>query len=310
MQVEEELARLSPGKDILLTIGVFDGVHLGHKRLISRLMEEAKRRGLFSGVITFHQHPEEVISPERGLPFITSVKERARLLKNEGVSAIIILSFTRELANLSARQFVKLLKKHLGMRGLVLGPDFKLGRGRSGDIESLNALGREMGFTVDVVPPVKINGEVVSSTGIRNVLGKGNMGKIQELLGRSFSLSGCVVNGSGRGTELGFPTANLDIPVGQALPADGVYAAWVDFSGKIYRAMVNIGQNPTFDAGKHTVEVYILDYHGDLYGKELKIDIIKRLRGEKTFSNAGKLQKQIEKDIEQGKAILKSARGK
>jgi riboflavin kinase/FMN adenylyltransferase len=306
MQVEKELARLSPDKDTLLTIGVFDGVHLGHRYLISRLKELAKQQGLLSGVVTFHQHPQEVLLPQTKLPFLTNLAQRTNLLKNEGVDAIITLSFTRELAQLSPRQFLGLLGKYLRMRGVVIGPDFALGRNREGNTETLRRLGQEMGFSVTVVPPIIIDGEVVSSTAIRNALAQGNMKRVQNLVGRPFSLHGRVIPGARRGVRLGFPTANLDIDPEQALPAEGVYVSWAHINDQTYPSMTNIGKRPTFGGSERVVEVYLLDYHSNLYGRELTIDIIERLRSEKRFNTPEELKKQIAEDVERGRAILKS----
>jgi len=309
MRVEEELAELSPEKDMLLTIGVFDGVHLGHKHLISQLTEHARQQDLLSGVVTFHQHPQEILSPQTKLPFLTDLATRANLLKNEGVEAIITLSFTRQLAQLSARQFVSLLKKYLRMRGIIIGPDFTLGQNREGSPNTLCALGQDMNFSVTVIPPVMVNGEVVSSTAIRKALADGDMKRVINLIGRPFSLHGRVITGSGRGIGLGFPTANLDVDSEQALPADGVYATWAYIDDKAYQSMTNIGKRPTFGGSEPTVEVYVLDYHSDLHGRELKIDIIERLRSEKKFDTVEDLKKQITEDVKQGRAILDS-RGK
>jgi riboflavin kinase/FMN adenylyltransferase len=309
MQVEKELAKLKPEKDTLLTIGVFDGVHLGHKYLLSQLTKQAKEQDLLSGVVTFNRHPHEVLAPQTKLPFLTNLAQRINLLKNEGVEAIFTLSFTNELAQLSARQFTSLLKKYLRMRGMVIGPDFALGQTREGNVTILRTLGQEMGFSVTVIPPVVIDGEVVSSTAIRNALANGDMKRVLNLVGRPFSLNGRVTKGAGRGEGLGFPTANLDIDPGQALPADGVYATWTDIDGQAYQSMTNIGRQPTFGGSQRVVEVYILDYHSNLYGRELKIDIMERLRGEKQFDTPEELKRQITEDINQGRAIL-SPRGR
>ena len=306
MPVEKELAALSPEKDMALTIGVFDGVHLGHRYLISQLKELARQHGWLSGVVTFRQHPQKVLSSQTKPPFLTNLAQRTDLLKNEGADAVITLSFTPELARLSARQFLGLLKKYLRMRGVVIGPDFALGRNREGNAETLRQLGQEMGFSVTVVPPIIIDGEVVSSTAIRNALAKGDMKRAQNLLGRPFSLHGEVIPGAGRGTGLGFPTANLDIDRGQAFPAEGVYASRVHIDDQTYPSITNIGKRPTFGGSKRVAEVYLLDYHSDLYGQELTVDFIERLRGEKKFDTPQELKKQIAKDVEQGKAILKN----
>ena len=307
MQVEQELARLSPGKDMLLTVGVFDGVHIGHKYLISQLIERARREDLLSGVITFRQHPREVLSGRFKLPFLTNLEQRIALLRNEGIEAVIPLSFTTELAQLSARQFVSLLKKYLRMRGMVVGPDFALGQNREGNTDALRRLGQELDFSVTVMPPITLNGEVVSSTAIRDALANGDVKRVQNLLGRSFSLQGKVVTGAGRGSELvGFPTANLDIDPKQALPADGVYATWAYIDNQVYQSMTNIGRCPTFGDNDRTVEVYLLNYHSKLYESELRIDITERLRDEKQFDSVEELRNQIAEDVKQGVAILNS----
>jgi len=306
MPVEEKLAELSPEKDMLLTIGVFDGVHLGHKYLISQLMEHARQQNLLSGVVTFRQHPQEVLSPRTKLPYLTNLAEKVNLLKNEGVEVVITLSFTRELAQLSAGQFVSLLRKYLRMRGLIIGPDFALGRNREGNVNTLRKLGQDMHFNVIVIPPVMVNGEVVSSTAIRNALADGDVKRVVSLIGRYFSLQGRVTTGAGRGLELGFPTANLEVDPKQALPLEGVYATWAYIDDKVCQSVTNIGRRPTFGGNGRTVETYILDYHGNLYGRELRIDIVERLRGEKRFDTVEELKKQIAEDVKQGVAILNS----
>jgi len=310
MSVEEELANFLPKKDMLLTIGVFDGVHLGHKYLISQLIKHAKQQDLLSGVVTFYQHPEGILSPQTRLPFLTNLKERVCLLKNEGVEDIIILSFTSELAGLSAPQFLSLLKRYLRMRGLVIGPDFTLGRNREGNVDKLRTLGQDMGFTVTVVSPVTINDEVVSSTAIRQALADGDMKRVLNLSGRPYSLTAPVVPGEGRGVELGFPTANLGVDSAQALPADGIYATWAYIGDDCYPSVTSIGKRPTFGGSERTIEVYIVGYNGDLYGCNLKIDVIERLRDEKRFDTAQELTEQIAEDVKQGKAILLEAQGR
>jgi riboflavin kinase/FMN adenylyltransferase len=304
--VEEELSRFSPDRDTVLTVGVFDGVHLGHKRLISELLAQARQKEMLSGVVTFRHNPERLLSHRNKLPFLTDIDERLKLLKREDISLMIPLSFTPELAELSARQFLGLLQKYLRMRGLVVGADFALGKGREGDTENLKKLGISMNFNVSIVPPLVINGEVVSSTLIRKALAAGDMLKVRDLTGRPFNLMGKVVTGYGRGTGLGFPTANLEITSELALPPDGVYTGWAQMNGNAYPSMVNIGKNPTFGVNKRTVEAYLLDYHGDLYGSELQLDIIARLRDEKKFDSIDELKKQVALDVRRGKAILKT----
>jgi len=304
MPVEEELGRFSPEKDTLLTIGVFDGVHLGHQHLISRLKELARQQGYSSGVITFSRHPQEVLEPRTRLPSLTGLDQRIALLQNEGVDLVIPITFTRELASLSPADFIGLLQKHLRMKGLVVGPDFALGKNRQGDIDYLTSLGREKGFSVTAAPPLIIGGEVVSSTAIRQALARGDMKKAQKLLGRPFRLQGQVVTGDKRGRELGFPTANLDVEPGQALPAGGVYTGRAYINNEAHPAMTNIGSRPTFGGGPQLIEVYLLNYQGDLYHRKLEVDIIERLRDEKKFATPEQLREQIAEDVRRGQAML------
>ena len=309
MSVEQELGSITPQKEMLLTIGVFDGVHLGHKHLIAQLKELARKQGYSSGVITFSQNPKEVLSPQTRLPSLTGIDRRIALLRDEGVDIVLPLPFTPQLADLSPKQFLSLLKEYLKMKGLVIGPDFALGKDRQGDIDALRRLGQEMGFSVTVVPPMTIDGQVASSTVIRKALAEGDMKQAQRLLGRPFSLQGRVVAGDKRGMDLGFPTANLDVEPGQALPAGGIYACQAHIDGQTYSAMTNIGNRPTFGGGQQIIEVYLIDYNGDLYGHELAIDIIGRLRDEKKFDTPEQLKEQIAEDIIQGKDMLKTRGG-
>ena len=304
MSVEEELAGLTPKKGMLLTIGVFDGVHLGHKQLLSKLVEQAKHENLISGVVTFKQHPQCLLTPQPGFPFLTNLPQKIKLIKDEGVDVIITLSFTLELAQIGAGQFVKLLQHYLNMRGMVLGPDFTLGRNREGNADVLCKLGQSMDFKLIIIPQIAVNSEVVSSTAIRNELAKGDIKKVNRMLGRFFSLEGRVISSIGRGTEIGFPTANLDIEPERALPADGVYATLAYSNNHRYYSVTNIGNRPTFGENERTVEVYIINYQGDLYRHQLKIDIIKRLRNEKKFDTTEELKRQIEDDIGQASSIL------
>jgi riboflavin kinase/FMN adenylyltransferase len=256
--------------------------------------------------VTFAPHPQRLLSPETELPFLTSLEQKKALLKDEGVKVVIVLPFSRELAQLSAREFVGLLKDYLGLKELVIGPGFTLGRNREGNVTTLRKLGEDMGFTVTVVPGVRINGEIVSSTAVREALAGGDLEKVHSLLGRPFSLRGEVVHGESRGAKLEYPTANLEIEPAQALPVEGVYATWAYIGSRAHESVTNIGRRPTFGGGRRVVEVYILGYRGNLYGKELKIDIIERLRGEKRFDSVEALRQQMARDIEQGRAVLSS----
>lgn len=310
MQIVKELAELTPERETMLTIGVFDGVHLGHQHLIKRLNKEAAERGLLSGVVTFRGHPQEMLCPEIELTFLTSVEERISLIQNLGVEFITILSFTPEIAQLSARQFVSSLKEQLKMQGLVIGPDFALGRGREGNATVLNALGQELGFTVTSVPQLTVEGQVVSSTLIRQALSRGDMKLVARLLGRHFTLSGVVVIGGERGRLLGFPTANMTPEPSRALPPDGVYVTWAGVDNELYPAVTNIGIRPTFGGGERTIEAHILDFNGDLYGGKVALQFVERVRGEIHFATPEELQRQIDRDVERARALLKQKRGR
>jgi riboflavin kinase / FMN adenylyltransferase len=303
--LDQELAGFQDTRDSVVTIGVFDGVHLGHKYLINQLKELARQQDLHSVVITFHKHPQEVLAPHSQPPFLTDAAEKTDLLKREGVDSVIVLTFTKKFSRLGAREFLNLLKSRLNMRSLVIGPDFSLGRDNEGDIPTLRQLGKEMGFTLTVVPPTEKNGEIVSSTAIRKALAEGNMEKVRQLMGRCFSLHGKVIRGKGRGTNLGFPTANLNLSPGQAVPDDGVYLTLVHADGHIFRSLTNVGTNPTFDGANRTVESHLFDLSCDLYGREIKVEFIRKLRNEVKFINAEELIRQINKDIQQAKELLK-----
>ena len=304
MQVEKELARVRPQQEMLLSIGVFDGVHLGHQQLLTHLRDEARSKNWLSGVVTFKSHPEVVLAGENKLLWLNDLETRISLLRNLGIDIVVALPFSSELSRLTARRFVQLLKQHLKMRGLIIGPDFALGRNREGDAEKLRILGEEMGFSVEVIPAVVIDGYVVSSSAIRQALAEGDMKKVEKLIGRLFSLSGQVVSGDRRGRNLGFPTANLDLKPEQALPGDGVYATITHTDDDSLPSVTNIGVRPTFGGRKRLAETYILDFEGDLLGQKLTVDLVDKLRDEERFDTVEELKDQMVKDVEQARQIL------
>ena len=304
MQVETELARIKPQRETLLSIGVFDGVHLGHQKLLTCLRDEARSKNWLSGVVTFKSHPEVVLTGENKLLWLNDLETRINLLRNLGIDIVVALPFSSELACLTARRFVQLLIKHLKMRGLIVGPDFALGRKREGDAQKLRILGQEMGFSVEVIPTVIIDGYVVSSSTIRQALAEGDMKKVEKLIGRLFNLSGKVVSGDKRGRNLGFPTANLDIKSDQALPGDGVYATITHTDDSPLSSVTNIGVRPTFGGNKRLVETYILDFDGDLLGQKITVDLVDKLRDEKRFDTVEELKSQMTRDVEQARQVL------
>jgi len=304
MEIEQELASRTPQGETLLTIGVFDGVHAGHRYLLKKLQQWAAEKNLLSGVVTFSPHPQSVLHPYNQLPWLTSLEDRVGAFQELGVNIVAVLTFTPKVAQLSAQEFISLIKKHLRMRGIMVGPDFALGQGREGNINMLRALGREMEFSVEVIPPFTINGEVVSSTLIRRALVQGDMRKVERLMGRYFYLGDNVITSDKRGRVLGFPTANLDIKPQQALPGNGIYATIAQVDGKRFPSATNIGIRPTFGEGEKTVETHLLNYRGDLYGKDMRIEFVQKLRDEQRFPSSEELKAQIEKDVREVEAIL------
>ena len=259
---------------------------------------------MLSGVVTFKAHPQSVLSPQDKLPWLNSLEDRIKLIQSLGVELIAILPFTRKLAQFNAREFITLLKTYLKMRGLIIGPDFALGKGREGSADTLRTLGQELDFTVEVIPPVILNGQVISSTNIRQALAQGDVERIIKLTGRHFNLTAQVIPGAERGRTLGFPTANLNIKSEQALPHRGVYATVTYIGHTPHLSVTNIGTRPTFGGGKTTVEVHLLGYEGQLYRQKLNIEFIARLRDEKRFNAADELKAQISRDVERAGAIL------
>lgn len=304
MEIEQELASVTPQGETLLTIGVFDSVHAGHRYLLKKLQERAAERNLLSGVVTFSPHPQSVLHPRSQLPWLTSLDDRVGAFRKLGVNIVSVLTFTPKVARLSAREFISLIKKNLGMRGILVGPDFALGKGKEGNIDLLRSLGCEMGFSVDVIPPFKINGEIVSSTLIRRALAEGDMRKVKNLMGRYFYLEGKVITSEKRGRVLGFPTANLDIKPQQALPENGIYATIAQVEGGHFPSATNVGIRPTFGTGEEMVETHLLNYKGNLYGKDMRVEFVQKLRDEQRFSSSEELKTQIEKDIREVEAIL------
>jgi riboflavin kinase / FMN adenylyltransferase len=250
-----------------------------------------------------------VLNPRAGIVYLSSLEERVRLLRESGVDFALPLTFTLEVAHLAAEEFVAALQERLRMRFLLIGPDFALGRGRQGDAKALAEIGRQRGFEVEQAPPLIEDGLVVSSSTIRSALEAGGIDAVNKLLGRTFALHGPIVRGVERGHVLGFPTANVAMDSGLAMPPFGVYVtrAWVD--GKGYASVTNIGRRPTFDNGERTVEVHIMDFDGDLYGKEMRVDVLKRLRGEVRFESAEALSEQIRRDVADARAHFAAERG-
>jgi riboflavin kinase/FMN adenylyltransferase len=278
-------------------------VHQGHCHLLRRLVELAGSDYLPT-VLTFVNHPITVLRPETQVRYITSHEDRVRLLKDQGIELVVCLDFTRELSQVSAADFTSALVEKLRMKGLVVGPDSALGRDRQGDIDYLRRRGTELGFWVEVVDPLMMDGDQVKSRRIRAGLEVGDVSGCARLLGRKFSLEGIVVKGDQRGKSLGFPTANLELAPRMALPGDGIYATWTIIEGVRHPSATSIGVRPTFNLSQRLVEVYVMDFDADLYGKRLNVEFVRKLRDQETFPSVEELVVQIDQDVADSRAAL------
>ena len=295
----------APGPATALTIGVLDGVHLGHQALIQRLRTEAKARALSPGVVTLHPHPITVLRPEIAPSYLTSLDDRMELLRDAGADWVLALTFTGEVSEVSAEELALAFRDHLRMKLMVLGPDASFGRGAPKDtVERMRALGLEAGFEVVQVEPLMHDHERYSSTAVRNALAEGDMDRVAALLGRPYRLAGPVVHGFERGRTIGFPTANISVAADRAMPAIGVYATRAHVAGRVLRGATNIGRRPTFDSGHVSIETHLLDFEGDVYGERLELEFVHRIRGEVKFASPDELVAQITHDVEQVREVL------
>ncbi len=302
----QQISRPLPGA--VMTIGNFDGIHLGHREIFRRVVASARRIGGTSVVFTFVPHPLKVLAPEKAPRLINTTEEKERLIEASCIDVLVAAPFTREFAALPAGSFVKeILVDRIGLRRLVVGYDYAFGRGREGNVDFLRARGRELGFEVEVLGPIRQGGEVYSSTGIRQQVEAGEVREVVRSLGRHYSLEGVVVHGAKRGKGLGFPTANL-APDKDLLPRAGVYAVKVRRGETLLDGVANIGSNPTFDGRETGVEVHLLDFAGDLYGERLRVYFLERLRDELRFAGPGELKAAIAADVERARPLLAAAR--
>ncbi len=292
--------------NVWMTIGSFDGVHRGHQEIVRRVVSGATQAGVPSVVFTFYPHPAVVLGKRQDPLLLTPPDVKADLLGEMGVDYVVTYPFTVETSMHTAEEFINLLHEHLGMQRLLVGEDFALGRGREGDVVRLEELGRKVGYTLEVVTPVRNGDIIVSSSQIRKHLFEGDVAQAEGLLGRRYKISGEVVHGDARGKLIGIPTANLDVPNEQAIPKTGVYVCRAYVGGKCYGAVANIGFRPTFDNGTAAprVEAHILDFDEDLYDSILSLEFIRRLRNEMRFSSVQSLIEQIQADISSARSIL------
>jgi riboflavin kinase/FMN adenylyltransferase len=288
-----------------LTVGVFDGVHRGHQQILKRLTAGAHEHGVPAVVLTFDPHPAKFFG-RSAIKLLTLPDERMDLLDSFGVDAVVVHPFDRQVADTSAFDFMRALKTRLGVEHLVLGYDSTLGKNREGNAARLTEIGLELGYTVEVVSALSDESGVISSTEIRKLIETGNVAEAARLMGHPYSLHGPVIHGDGRGRTINVPTANIEYSHEKMIPANGIYACWAYLQGKKYQAAINIGVNPTFTPDKQipNVEAHILDFQGEIYGEDVKLEFVRRLRNELRFDSVETLLEQIWKDIEQAREIL------
>lgn len=292
------------------TIGNFDGHHLGHRALLQRVVETARRERGTAAVLTFDPHPVKILAPHVDLLFLTSGDEKLARFEEAGIDEVISLEFTQAFASLSPEMFAEqVLSKGLGLKEVFVGQHFAFGHKRAGQIDDLTRLGKRFGFIVHPTPPVMINGRVVSSTCIRQLIIAGQVDQAAVLLGRHYALSGIVHPGEGRGRTLGCPTANLKLPPDRVAPADGIYAAVAILDHERHDSVAYIGTRPTFDGNERGLEVSVLDGIYELYGRTLTVEFIARIRGDAQFDSGEALSRQITADVDSARGILRRYHG-
>lgn len=308
MSFRQMLANAAPDRETALTLGVFDGVHLGHCHLLKHLVQVTKPP-LIPLVLTFSNHPVTVLRPGTFVGNITTPDQKEELLKAQGIEAVVSLEFTEELSQISAHDFVSILFDSLGMRGLVVGPDTALGRNREGDLDFLKKCGDEMGFWLESAEPFSLDGSPVKSRLIRSSISQGDVASSAKMLGRKYSVTSEVMTGDQRGREMGFPTANLKMDYRTLLPNDGIYATWALIDGVRYPSATSIGIRPTFNLTERLVEVHLIDFDQDIYGKQLCVEFVSKLRDQEKFSGMDELIEKMNQDVADSRAILEDDRG-
>jgi riboflavin kinase/FMN adenylyltransferase len=291
-------------RDSVVTLGNFDGIHLGHQALIRNAVQDARRRGLVSVVLTFEPHPLRVLAPARAPKMLLAHKDKMQIMQSLGVDCIVIQQFDLSFAAIPAEEFVqRVLLNRLKARKIWIGKDLRFGKGRAGDINTLKRWGVQSGFEVGIVEPIMVKDERVSSSRIRQFISDGRVDEVEPMLGRYHFVSGRVVAGHHRGRELGFPTANISTKT-ETIPQDGIYATLFHIGERRLLSVSSVGLNPTFDEGVRTIESFILDFEDQIYGEAVKLSFIKRIREERKFPSVEELSEQIRHDVSSAEAIF------
>lgn len=305
LKVTRGLSGKCPRAYPVATIGNFDGHHLGHRALLQTVVETARKAQGTALVLTFDPHPVKILAPHVDLRFLTSPEEKLAHLEAAGIDEVVFLDFTPTFAAMSPDQFAEdILHRSLTLSELFVGNHFAFGKGRAGRIDDLVRLGEQYGFRVHPMIPVTMDGDVVSSSRIRQLIQVGNMERAATLLGRVYGIRGTVVHGVQQGQAMGWPTANVCVPDDRVVPPDGVYAARTIHDSQSYDSIAYIGTRPTFGAGERLIEVNLFDQASDLYGQEITVQFVARVRGDHTFASADELSKQIVRDVEQARISL------
>ena len=281
----------------VIALGTFDGIHLGHKAIINKAITEAKRLKALSVVLTFSNHPLSILSPQNSPLVITSQFEKEKIISSLGVDILINMPFTTDFLKITPYDFVKMVASLLQPQKIVVGPNYSFGYKGAGNPELLKKLGLEFDFSAEIFSPIQYDDHIVSSTLIRNLITEGNIDRANILLDRFFKVTGRVTHGDKRGKQIGFPTANINITEGLVVPMNGVYATKVNYCNEVFNAVTNVGVNPTFKGNDRRIEVHILDFDKNIYGQEIEVEFIGKIRSEKKFSGADELIAQIKKDL-------------
>lgn len=309
MQVIRKFSDVQFNRNTVLTLGTFDGIHLGHQQIISSVVEKANQNGMRSFVITFDPHPRKVLSKDEKVYLLSSLNEKIEIFDSLGVENLFVIDFTKEFSQQSAEEFIKkYLVNGIGLTEIVVGYDHHFGRGRGGNADTLTAIGNELNFNTTIIPSFIIDDRIISSTKIRNALMEGNVALTAKMLGRYYSFSGTVVGGDKRGRELGYPTANIELELKEKLlPLIGIYAVRVTVNNQKHKGLLSIGRRPTFyEDGEVVSEVYIYDFNKQIYDEKLTIELVERLRGEEKFNSTDELIAQMNQDRDNGMNVLKN----